>query len=254
LYSDLMNTYGDNGNLRTLTYRCQQRGIKIKILNFTLNSPLWLLEQADLFLMGGAEDHQQEIAANDFDSAKIKVLAKKIAENVPGLFICGAYQFLGQYYQINNQKLAGLKLSMHYTVSVPDKPRLIGEIVTEITHPNLCKFPRFKNQNHSLLIGFENHGGRTYLNEQKNALGKVITGQGNNGQDKTEGVVINNVIGTYLHGPILPRNPALADYLIEKALEIKYNQTVALKELNDDLEEQNRQWLLNKLNVKNNKH
>ena len=251
LYHDLMNTYGDNGNLLSLKYRCQQRNIKVETIDFTIGSSAKLLEQADLFLMGGAEDRQQQIVAKDFSKEKIKILKQKINSHIPGLFICGAYQFLGSYYQINQNKLAGLKISNHYTVSRSQEPRLIGDIVTKITNQNLLKHPLFQLNENRLLIGFENHGGRTYLADAKQALAQTIKGFGNNTTDKTEGLVINNLIATYLHGPILPRNPRLADYLIEKALEIKYNQAVVLKPLNDTEEQKNRRWLLNKLNVKN---
>lgn len=254
LYYDLMNTYGDNGNLLSLKYRCQNRGIEVQTINYTINSPLELLEQADLLLMGGAEDRQQQIVAKDFTTEKEKILKQKISAQVPGLFICGAYQFLGKYYQINHQKLPGLNISDHYTLTLAKEPRLIGEIVTKVSHQQLLEHPQFQNKENQFLIGFENHGGRTYLTNQKQALATTIKGQGNNQSDLTEGVVINNLVGTYLHGPVLPRNPALADYLIEKALKIKYNQAVRLTAINDHLERENRRWLLNKLNVKNEKN
>lgn len=249
LYYDLMNTYGDSGNLLALTYRAQKRNIKIDIINFSLDSSLSLLEQADFFIMGGAEDRQQAIVVKDLIGKKNKLLVNQIRHGLPGLFICGAYQFLGNYYQTNKQKLLGLGVCNHYTIAKLKEPRLIGDIVTKVEHPQLLKNHLFQSQNNQWLIGFENHGGRTYLPSPNFALGKVKLGYGNNGQDQTEGVVINNTIGTYLHGPILPHNPALADYLIEKALEIKYNQSVLLDPLTDNLEQQNRSYLLTKLKI-----
>jgi len=249
LYYDLMNTYGDSGNLLTLTYRAKKRKIKVNLINFTLNSSLSILESSDLILMGGAEDRQQAIVAKDLVGNRAKLLIKQIQKGIPGLFICGAYQFLGNYYQAGDQKLFGLGVSSHYTVAKSSQPRLIGDIVTKVQHPQLLKHQLFQSKENQWLIGFENHGGRTYLTNSNHALGLVKLGFGNNGQDQTEGVVIKNTVGTYLHGPILPLNPALADYLIEKALEIKYNQNVLLDPLTDNLEQQNRTYLLTKLKI-----
>lgn len=249
LYYDLMNTYGDSGNLLTLSDRAKKRNLKVLVINFTIGSSVSLLEQADLLLMGGAEDRQQAIVTKDLFGTKAKLLSKQIHKGIPGLFICGAYQFLGSYYQTGEQKMPGLGVSQHYTVTKPQQARLIGDIVTKVQHPQLLKHRFFQTKNNQWLIGFENHGGRTYLQKPNHALGKVMLGKGNNDQDSNEGVVIKNTIGTYLHGPILPRNPALADYLIEKALEIKYNQSVLLDPLTDNLEQQNRTYLLAKLKI-----
>jgi len=252
LYYDLMNTYGDSGNLLTLLYRCRARKIKVNLIRYTLNSSLELLKKADLFLMGGAEDRQQKIITKDFDKQKKSVIEAKMKLGVPGLFICGAYQFLGlEYLSARQEKIPGLGL-IDIITQPGNKPpnRLIGDVVVKITHPQLTEHRLFQTKNSQYLVGFENHGGRTYLKDKKQALGEVIVGHGNNQTDKSEGLVSHNFIGTYLHGPVLPRNIVLCDFLIEKALEIKYNQTLKLSSLEDKQEQENRLFLLNKLNVK----
>ena len=250
LYYDLMNTYGDYGNLLTLKYRLEQRQIKAEISYFTINSSKSMLEKADLFLMGGAEDRQQQLVAKDLVGQKKQILGKKIDNQVPGLYICGAYQFLGEYYlTASGQKLNCLNYVPLRTESAkPQQSRLIGNIVVEITHPVLLS--SFDQSDDRFLIGFENHNGRTYLQNKKDRLGKVVLGQGNNGLDGSEGIFFQNSFGTYLHGPILPHNPALADFLIEKAIQIKYNQAISLKPIDDQLEQQNRLRLLKEFHVK----
>jgi len=251
LYFDLMNTYGDRGNLETLTYRLKERQIKHRVEQFTIGSNPKDLLEADLFLMGGAEDAQQQLVVKDLTTAKRQILKDKLTRGTPGLFICGAYQFLGEYYETpDKDRLPGLNLAPFYTASPSSSDRrLIGEMVVEVTNPKLLQSAQFTSQESRYLIGFENHGGRTHLNDSDLALGKVVHGQGNNGSDGSEGLLIHNTIGSYSHGPLLPRNPQIADFLIEKALSIKYNQSVELGALPDQLEQQNRRYLLKKLNV-----
>lgn len=251
LYYDLMNTYGDRGNILTLKYRLEKRQIKYEIDLFSINSSYKKILSADLFLMGGAEDRQQRIVSEDLTEDKEKAFRERLARCTPGLYICGAYQFLGRYYETANQeRLRCLNIAPLYTKNPnPKQKRLIGDIVVKVTHPELLSSPHFKDNNR-YLIGFENHGGHTYLEDSKLSLGTIIKGYGNNNSDYLEGFLYQNTIGTYLHGPILPRNPALADYLIEKALYIKYNQEVGLKKLDDNLETANRLYLLKQFNVK----
>jgi CobQ-like glutamine amidotransferase family enzyme len=251
LYFDLMNTYGDRGNLETLIYRLKERQIKFRVKEFTIGSSESDLLKTDLFLMGGAEDAQQQLVEKDLTESKRQALLNKLQSGTPGLFICGAYQLLGEYYEIHNQeRLKGLGLAPFYTTSPsPSEKRLIGEMVVKVTHPTLLESELFTTSESRFLIGFENHGGRTYLSDPKLQLGTVIRGQGNNGTDGSEGLLATNTIGTYSHGPLLPRNPQLADFLIEKALSIKYNQLVKLKTLPDETEQQNRRYLLKTLNV-----
>jgi len=251
LYYDLMNTYGDRGNLETLLYRLKERQIKYRVTEYTLGSKAEKLLKADLFLMGGAEDAQQELVVKDLTAPKRALLLEKLQAGTPGLFICGAYQFLGEYYETaNHNRLRGLGAAPFHTVSPSaSEKRLIGELVFEVTHPTLLSAAQFNSRESRYLIGFENHSGRTYLKKTELPLGKVIRGKGNNGLDGNEGLLVYNTLGTYSHGPLLPRNPQLADFLIEKALSIKYNQEVKLKAISDKLEQQNRRYLLKKLNV-----
>lgn len=228
LYPDLMSTYGDRGNIIVLQKRSEWRGIKVEIERVYLSTNYKLLSTCDLFFMGGAQDTQQEIVNKDLFENKGKILKKKIENGTPGLFICGAYQFLGKYYKTAEGKiLKGLGLFPLYTEN-PGGQRLIGNILVEPTTYNLLTT--------TYLVGFENHGGRTYLEDKSFAFAKVMKGHGNNGKDQTEGIIYKNAIGTYLHGPILPKNPELADFLTQKALEIKYKEEIRLEPLDDSME------------------
>ncbi len=224
LYPDLMSTYGDRGNIITLSKRCEWRNIEVEIKRLDVGFPESELKTCDLLFMGGAQDTQQNIVSHDFSAKKTTLLRELIESGTPGLYICGAYQFLGQYYkEANGNKIPGLSILDLYTEHPGEgKERLIGNIIVESPI--------------GTFIGFENHGGRTYLADKNLAFGKVVKGFGNNGEDKTEGIIYKNSIGTYLHGPALPKNPKLADFLIEKALEKKYGKRIKLKPLNDSLE------------------
>ncbi len=237
LYPDLMSTYGDRGNIICLQKRCQWRGIEATVVELGLESTSESLQKCDLFFMGGAQDRQQKIAAEDLRKNKGPVLKQMIEEETPGLFICGAYQFMGHYYRpAEGEDIEGLHIFDLYTRHFgKDKPRCIGNIVIKNSH---------------YLVGFENHGGRTYLGKGVEPLGKVVVGYGNNGEDKTEGCVYINSIGTYLHGPILPKNPRLADHLIALSLSKKYHHEVELKPINDKLEWQAHDQMIKKLNGK----
>ncbi len=227
LYPELMSTYGDRGNIIVLTKRAEWRGIKVKVERISIGSKIEGLRSSDLIFMGGAQDTQQEIVNKDLFSVKGKALKEKIEEGIPGLYICGAYQFLGRYYKTaDGKKLPGLGIFPAYTEN-PGTSRLIGNVIIE--------------RDGQEIVGFENHGGRTYLEDNSIAFGKVIKGHGNNGKDKTEGIIYKNSIGSYLHGPILPKNPELADWLISKALGIE------LGPLNDTLENKAKTTIVNRL-------
>lgn len=247
LYFDLMNTYGDKGNVLTLHYRAQSRNINTTIRPLTTTCSSADIQSCDLLFMGGAEDWQQEIVSKDLQGEKKQIFAHMIEQDIPGLFICGAYQFLGEYYlTADKKKLPGLSIIPVYTQqSTHTSKRLIGDIVCEITHPKLCT--HLPNKHDRILIGFENHSGRTMLTHNKNALGHTLKGYGNNDTDSTEGSVYKNTIATYMHGPFLPRNPAVADYLIAKALTVKYNQPVQLAPIDDTIITNNRTYLLKKI-------
>ncbi len=229
LYPDLMSTYGDRGNVMILTRRCQWRDIGADVSRISLSTDGSLIDSADLLFMGGAQDRQQEIVKKDLIGGKERYLRRAIERGIPGLFVCGAYQFLGAYYiAADGTKIEGLGIYDLVTRS-PGRTakRLIGDIIVR---------PRLEGFGDRLVVGFENHGGRTELGEGLAPFADVVHGYGNNGADKTEGVFYKNTIGTYLHGPVLSKNPELADYLIKKALEIKYGEVPALASLSDDME------------------
>lgn len=244
LYPRLMNTYGDTGNIVILKKRCEWRKIDVEVKKLDLGFKIEDLKKCDLLFMGGAQDKQQKIVANDLGKEKVGTLKEMINNEIPGLFICGAYQFLGQYYkEADGTKIPGLGILDLYTENPGENsPRLIGNIVVKLNE----SFDFAQDNNDHLIVGFENHGGRTYLGKNVKPLGKVIKGFGNNGDqprmdggpvgDKTEGAIYKNSFGTYLHGPILPKNPNLADLLIKLSLEKRYNKKIELSELDDSLE------------------
>ncbi len=233
LYPQLMSTYGDRGNIIVLQKRCEWRGIKLTVLNLNEGFDEKLLDDIDILFMGGAQDTQQQIVSNDFTSRRIAGLKKRIEDGTPGLYVCGAYQFLGKYYKnANGTKIKGLDIfDLHTEHSGEGKKRLIGNIA-------------IKTHDGKIIVGFENHGGRTYLKKNLKSFGQVIKGFGNNGMDKTEGAIYKNSVGTYLHGPILPKNPEIADWLIEKALERKYKKRIKLEKLNDFLSQKAKKIML----------
>ena len=223
LYPEEMNIYGDRGNIASLIYRLKQRGIEVLLKSIGLNDPL-PQGSFDLLFSGGGQDQQQQLITPDL--FKRRDVLKKAAEiGIPMLTICGAYQLFGRYFQpFNGPKLKGIGILDAYTVA--SKQRKIGNII--ISSPIALNATPY-------LVGFENHSGNTFLAANTQPLGQIILGFGNNGQDKTEGAITNNVFGCYLHGSLLPKNPHFCDYLIKLALKKKY-QTVTLKPLNDQLE------------------
>jgi len=258
LYPELMSTYGDRGNIICLQKRCEWRNIGVKIKILDLGFKIYDLRMCDLIFMGGAQDKQQKIVSHDFSIQKVKLLKEMIEEGTPGLYICGAYQFLGKYYkEAGGNIIDGLGILDLYTENPGENhKRLIGNIAVEIYD---LRFKIYENEkknhksyfiNHkSTLVGFENHGGKTYLGKNIQALGKVIKGFGNNGIDKTEGAIYKNSFGSYLHGPILPKNPHLTDYLIRLALEKKYKNPINLSPLDDSLERQTHNAIANRLGI-----
>lgn len=246
LYPDLMSTYGDRGNVIVLQKRCEWRGIDAKVKRITVDSNHKLIVNCDLLFMGGAQDTQQEIVNRDLFKRKGRTLSQMINQGIPGLFICGAYQFLGKYYKTaDGTELPGLALFPVYTENPGENvERLIGNIIIEpLNHQSSII------NNQSYVVGFENHGGRTYLDHTDMTFARVIKGYGNNGEDETEGLLYKNAIGTYLHGPILPKNPEIADFLISKALETKYGKSVELKPLDDSLAIKAKDIILQRLKV-----
>lgn len=237
LYPELMSTYGDRGNIVVLQRRCEWRGIKAEVKRLNIGFNPDDLKECDLLFMGGAQDKQQQIVAKDL-MKKREELKNMIEKNIPGLYICGAYQFLGKYYkEANGNKIPGLNILDLYTEN-PGRAvsRLIGNVAIETKYGK--------------IVGFENHGGRTYLGKSIEPLGSVAKGFGNNGIDKTEGVIYKNIYGSYLHGPILSKNPKFADLLIELALEKKYHSPINLSPIDDSLEANARNAIAKRLKIK----
>lgn len=222
-YPKLLNLYGDDGNVQILKDRAEKRGIEVEVLEITPDTLLddEMKNRINLVFMGGGPDSSQKGMYEDLVKNKGPFLKKYIENNGVGLFICGSYQLLGKYYKsANGDKLDGLGIFDLYTEHPgKNKERCIGNVVCEI-NKSLLEDPVFKNVNNvgEALVGFENHGGRTFISEDSQNFAKVITGHGNNLEDDTEGLIYRSAIGTYLHGPILSKNPHLADYLIAKAL------------------------------------
>jgi lipid II isoglutaminyl synthase (glutamine-hydrolysing) len=209
LYPELMNIYADRGNIAILRARCQWRGIGFELASSTLREPLGATDH-DLFYIGGGQDRDQVAVAADMVATKRDALHAARDAGAVVLAVCGGYQLLGHSYQLGDEELPGVGLVDLKTVR-ENGPRLIGNCAIEA---DLGNGPQ-------TIAGFENHGGRTYLGSNERPLGRVLSGHGNNGSDGHEGVHSRNVIGTYLHGPLLPKNVWLADRLIELALDIE---------------------------------
>lgn len=246
LYPDLMSTYGDRGNIIVLSKRAEWRDINVEIKRIVLNRPAEELASCDLLFMGGAQDRQQKIVAEDLRK-KSGVILEMVERGVPGLFICGAYQFLGKYYkEADGSMIEGLGVFDLHTINPGyNKKRLIGNVVIEADRNYLIKNGEFSRY----MVGFENHGGRTYLGKNVKPLGKIVVGSGNNGEDMTEGAVYKNCVGTYFHGPVLPKNPHFADYLIRRALEVKYKKEIRLSPIDDGLEKKAHEFIAKRLGV-----
>ena len=237
LYADLMNTYGDDGNVITLVNRLKQRGIDVEVDQVSIGNKIDT-KIYNLFFFGGGQDQQQINVSKDLAKVNGEKLKEAVKKGSAVLSICGGYQLLGHYYlPIDGKKLPGVGLLNVQTVG--SKQRMIGNIVVNL---NDQLFENIKNVYSSLdgyeikqtLVGFENHSGQTFLSGIK-PLGNVISGFGNNGDDKGEGAFEQKVFGCYLHGSLLPKNPHFADYLIYLGLKKDYND-VKLEPLDDTLE------------------
>lgn len=210
LYPDLMSTYGDRGNVMVLKKRCEWRGIPAVIVPVTLETNATILQSCDIIFMGGAQDRQQKLAGPDFLRYKGPVVKKMIEKGTPALFVCAAYQFVGKYYKpYQGDPIPGAGIWDLYTEHPGDQAkRLIGNTVAEVINPEELAG--------TMIVGFENHGGYTTLGTSMKPLARVIKGGGNNGSDGYEGATYKNSIGSYFHGPLLPKNPAIADWLISR--------------------------------------
>lgn len=222
LYPAVLNLYGDRGNIITLRQRSLWRGIELRVHNVGLGEDLPDVP-ADLFFMGGDQDREQEVVIADLRRRHGRRIEELVGDGVPFLAVCGSYQLLQRFYRpAEGPDLIGLGIFDAYTVHPGhETPRCVGNIVAE--------WPQ------GSIVGFENHGGRTYLEGAAAPLATVVRGFGNNGEDGTEGARVANVFGTYIHGSLLPKNPAFADLLLSLALQRRY-PGAELVPLDDDLE------------------
>ncbi|HWQ41792.1 MAG TPA: glutamine amidotransferase [Desulfosporosinus sp.] len=238
LYPDLLDLYGDRGNILALAARCCWRGIEPVIQKASLGDDLDFMGM-DILFLGGGSDREQGLLVQDLMRRKNE-LRKAIEDGLVVLSICGGYQMLGKYYQMaSGERIQGLGIIDIWTIA--GAKRLIGNVAVELDERVLRVDSKCKT-----LVGFENHSGKTYLGEGVRPLGKVLFGHGNNGEDSEEGVRYRNVFGTYLHGPLLPKNPHVADLLLELATRRRGFNT-GLVELDDSLEERAHQAMLKRL-------
>jgi lipid II isoglutaminyl synthase (glutamine-hydrolysing) len=224
LYPEQMNIYADRGNMIFLQRRCEWRGIPFE---YAGAGPGEGFDPGahDLLYIGGGQDRDQVLVAEDMHRTKRDAIAAAVEDGTAVLAVCGGYQLLGHRYQLGEQAVPGLGVADLETVREPG-PRLIGNVSIEVE----------LDGDQRVLAGFENHGGRTYLGPEAEPLGRVVHGRGNNGRDGYEGVKRLNLVGTYLHGPLLPKNAWLADHLISLALERRTGSRPELEPLGDELE------------------
>lgn len=224
LYPDILNLYGDRGNIITMKRRLESRGIKVNIDECSIGQPL-NADKYDIFFIGGGQDFEQEVLLRDLSSGKAQDIRTAVEEEKTFLAICGGYQMLGEYYKTWD----GVQLDFIGAIGVHTigaKERMIGNYMFRTT----------PESGDTVVVGFENHSGKTYLSEQVAPLGMMLSGNGNNGEDKTEGARYKNVFGTYSHGSLLPKNPVLCDFILQTALNHRYDGAEPLASLDDTLE------------------
>lgn len=239
LYPDQLNVYGDRGNILTFQQRCAWRGIALRVVGLGLNERVETTAY-DLFFIGGGQDKEQDEVARDLREVKGDDIRGAVEADVPVLAVCGGYQLLAKFYRpAEGPELAGLGIFDAWTIHKGKRvPRCVGDVAL--------------SWGESTLVGFENHGGRTYLGEGALPLGRVLAGYGNNSEDGAEGCVYRNAFGTYLHGSLLPKNPHLADAVLALALRRRYGEDgarEALVPLDDALEWQAHEAMLRRLGV-----
>lgn len=220
LYPDMLNLYGDRGNIIALTERMKARQIDVHTDAITMGKS-FNADDYDILFIGGGQDFEQDVLLDDLKRGKDTEINKAIHNGTVMLAICGGYQMLGKYYKTYDGKMLEYMGALDFYTEGKEE-RMIGNYA-------------YKTKEGIEVVGFENHSGRTYLGKSVEPLGKMIKGYGNNGEDGTEGVRFKNTFGTYSHGPVLPKNPDFADLLISKALENKYGKA-DLAKLNDSLE------------------
>ena len=239
LYPDQLNVYGDRGNIITLTQRCRWRGIRLHIVALDLGDDLDPAAY-DLLFIGGGQDKEQGEVARDLRDVKVAGLRAAVEDGMPVLAVCGGYQLFARFYRpAEGPDLVGVGIFDAETIHRGKRvARCVGNVALR--------------WDGSTLVGFENHGGRTYLGPAAQPLGRVLAGHGNNNEDKTEGCVYRHTYGTYLHGSLLPKNPHFADHLLALALQRRYpadDPRAQLAPLDDSLEWQAHTVMLRRLGI-----
>ncbi len=238
LYPDLLNLYGDRGNVIALKKRAEWRNIKVSIDAVTIGDA-YDSEKYDITVLGGGQTYEQKIISPDLLSEKASEIKSAIEGNKVFLCICGGFQMLGRYYRTREgEEIEFLGALDLWTVE--GETRIIGNILFE------CDILAAEGYD-SKIVGFENHQGRTYLGPDVKPLGRILTGGGNNGEDGLEGAVYKNVFCSYAHGSLLPKNPALADLLLSRALKQKYGDFAGLPRLDDTFENMARESMISRL-------
>lgn len=226
LYADMMNLYGDRGNVISIQKRCEWRGISVEVVDVRLGEPI-RPTGCDIFLFGGGQDREQALLADDLSGSKGADLRTISEDGGVVLGVCGGYQLMGSHYETaDGEKLPGVSIfDLHTEPRKPEEPRLIGNVLVNVP---------MEDGSFREIVGFENHGGRTRLGDAE-PLGSIVSGFGNNGEDGTEGARKMNTYGTYLHGSLLPKNPWLTDMLIEAAMK-RADDAFELEPLDDETE------------------
>ena len=232
LYPDLLNLYGDIGNITTIRKRCEWRDIQTQVDSIYGNEKINFTDY-DLVFLGGGSDREQLLVRDKLIAMK-KEISAYVEDGGVLAAVCGGYQLLGSYYKLEKETIPGLE---------------ILNIQTEVGETRLISNVVLESEKFGTIVGFENHGGRTYINDHT-PLGKVIYGNGNNGKDGFEGVLYKNVIATYLHGALLPKNPVLSDYIIKMMLEQR-GLPSDLKPLDDTIEENAHKYVVDRFVNKN---
>ena len=234
LYPDILNLYGDQGNIICMKKRLEWRNIECSVTEVSIGESAKFTD-FDIFFIGGGQDFEQEILLGDLAGGKADEIKAAVADGKTFLTICGGYQMLGSYYKTwDGQMCDFIGAIDYYTVGAKD--RMIGNFMYK------CG----AKSGGSPVVGFENHSGKTFLGSGVSPLGTILSGYGNNGEDKTEGVRYNNVFGTYSHGPVLPKNPQLTDFILKTALSQKYT-SFDFEPLDDTFENNANEYMIKRL-------
>jgi CobQ-like glutamine amidotransferase family enzyme len=229
LYPDLLNLYGDRGNVIAIKKRCEWKRIEANVTHVNIGDS-FDAEKYDIVIIGGGQDYEQELLRPDLLNEKAGEIKSYIKNNGVLLAICGGYQLLGHYYETRKGKKLEFLGALDF-MTIAGAKRMIGNMVFE------CDFLKTKTYD-GMVVGFENHMGKTFLGPGVKPMGRVVRGNGNNGEDEFEGAIYKNTLCSYAHGSLLPKNPALADHLISMALKQKYGKFIPSLQLNDKLEMQ----------------